>query len=72
MDFSLGDIVQMKKSHPCGSNEWKVLRTGMDFRIQCQGCNHQVMLPRKKFEKSVKKIIQKGSIEEQSNLYDEL
>ena len=51
MLFSLGDIVQMKKSHPCGCNEWEVLRTGIDFRIKCCGCGHMVMLPRIKFEK---------------------
>ena len=43
--------------HPCGSNEWEVLRVGMDFRMKCCGCGHMVMLPRAKFEKSVKKIV---------------
>ncbi|MBD9218927.1 MAG: DUF951 domain-containing protein [Clostridiales bacterium] len=57
MEFSVGDIVQMKKTHPCGSNEWEVLRVGMDFRMKCCGCGHMVMLPRAKFEKSVKKIV---------------
>ena len=57
MDFSVGDIVQMKKSHPCGSDKWEVLRVGMDFRIKCLGCGHMVMLPRVKFEKNVKKVI---------------
>ena len=51
MDFSVGDIVQMKKSHPCGSAQWEILRTGIDFRIKCCGCGHMVMLPRAKFEK---------------------
>lgn len=60
MDFELHDIVKMKKPHPCGSHEWEILRTGMDFRIKCQGCGHQVMLPRKKFEKNVKVIIKKA------------
>ncbi|NLL71390.1 MAG: DUF951 domain-containing protein [Epulopiscium sp.] len=60
MDFELHDIVKMKKPHPCGSHEWEILRTGMDFRIKCQGCGHQVMLPRKKFEKNVKAIIKKA------------
>ncbi|PKM47420.1 MAG: DUF951 domain-containing protein [Firmicutes bacterium HGW-Firmicutes-8] len=53
----VGDIVKMKKAHPCGSDQWEVTRTGMDFRIKCQGCGRQVMLPRPKFEKGVKKII---------------
>ena len=56
MEFSIGDIVQMKKKHPCGSSEWQIFRMGADFRIVCRGCGHSVMLPRTKFEKSVKKI----------------
>lgn len=60
MDFSVGDIVQMKKNHPCGANQWEVLRTGIDFRIKCQKCGHMVMLTRPKFEKGVKKIITKA------------
>lgn len=59
MDFSVGDIVQMKKTHPCGGSQWEILRTGIDFRIKCTTCGHMVMLPRTKFEKSVKKIISK-------------
>ncbi|MGI6778457.1 MAG: DUF951 domain-containing protein [Acetivibrionales bacterium] len=55
--FSIGDIVELKKQHPCGSKEWEVIRVGADFRIKCLGCSHSVMLPRVKFEKSVKKII---------------
>lgn len=55
--FLIGDIVEMKKQHPCGSKEWEVTRVGADFKIKCLGCNHQVMLPRTKFEKSVKKVI---------------
>jgi len=57
MGYNIGDIVQTKKNHPCGGNVWEVLRIGMDFRIKCQTCGHLVMLPRPKFEKSVKKII---------------
>lgn len=59
MEFSVGDIVQTKKNHPCGANQWEILRVGMDFRIKCVSCGHMVMLPRNKFEKSVKKIIEK-------------
>ena len=55
--FNIGDIVELRKSHPCGSKEWEITRTGMDFRIKCLGCQHQVLIPRRKFEKSVKKII---------------
>ncbi len=55
--FNIGDIVEMKKPHPCGSKQWEITRTGADFRIKCIGCTHQVMLTRVKFEKAVKKII---------------
>ncbi len=56
-EFKLGDLVEMKKQHPCGSKIWKVLRTGADIRIECQGCRHQVMIPRSKFEKNMKKVV---------------
>lgn len=59
MEYSVGDIVHMKKAHPCGSNDWEILRVGADFRIKCCGCGHMVMLARVKFEKSVKKIVSK-------------
>lgn len=55
--YCIGDVVELKKQHPCGSSQWEVTRTGADFRIKCMGCGHQVMLPRPKFEKSVKKRI---------------
>jgi hypothetical protein len=55
--FKLGDLVEMKKQHPCGSKIWKVIRTGADIRIECQGCRHQVMMPRSKFEKNMKKTV---------------
>ena len=56
MDIRLGDILTMKKQHPCGSNRWQVLRTGADFRLRCMGCGHEVMGPRAKFEKNIKKV----------------
>ena len=60
MDVQVGDVLQMKKEHPCGSKEWKVLRVGMDFKLVCSGCGHQVMLPRSKAERNIKKIILEG------------
>lgn len=53
--FNLGDIVQMKKPHPCGSNEMEIIRMGMDIRIKCVGCKHSVLVPRAKFEKILRK-----------------
>ncbi len=57
MDIVSGDILEMKKEHPCGSRRWLVLRVGMDFRLRCEGCGREVMLPRKKAEKALKKLI---------------
>ena len=53
----VGDVVKMKKAHPCGSDEWEITRTGMDFGMKCQGCGHFVMLPRVKFERMVKSVV---------------
>ncbi len=56
-DYSVGDVVKFRKKHPCGEDRWEVLRVGMDFRVRCLECQRVVMLPRRKFEKSVKKVI---------------
>lgn len=55
--YGLGDIVQMKKQHPCGTNEWKIIRMGADIRIKCEGCQHSVMISRREFEKKLKKVL---------------
>lgn len=57
MDVRVNDVVELKKQHPCGSKRWLVLRVGMDFRLRCQGCQHEMMAPRSKIEKSIRKII---------------
>ena len=57
MDIQPGDVLEMKKEHPCGARRWEVLRVGMDFRLRCTGCGREVMLPRKKAEKAPKTII---------------
>jgi hypothetical protein len=59
--FQLGDVVQMKKAHPCGSNEMEVIRMGMDIRIRCVGCKHSVLVPRAKFESKLKKVLRSNS-----------
>lgn len=56
MDIQVGDVLTMKKQHPCGSAQWKVLRVGMDFKMRCCGCEHEVMLPRSKVEKNIKTV----------------
>ncbi|MBQ9967774.1 MAG: DUF951 domain-containing protein [Oscillospiraceae bacterium] len=60
MDVRLQDILIMKKEHPCGSKQWLVLRTGMDFRLRCGGCGHEVLLPRSKAEKNIRQILREG------------
>ncbi len=57
MDLRLNDKLKMKKKHPCGSFDFTVLRVGMDIKIRCDGCGREVMLPRLKVEKNIKKII---------------
>lgn len=56
MNINIGDILTMKKQHPCGSKDWEVIRIGADFKLKCCGCAHVVMLPRSKAEKNVRKI----------------
>ena len=56
MDIHKGDVLIMKKKHPCGSNKMLVLRSGMDFKLKCGGCGHEFMIPRLKAEKNVKSI----------------
>lgn len=54
--FELGDIVRMKKQHPCGSHNWEITRMGADIKIKCQGCARIVMLPRSQFEKRMVRV----------------
>ena len=56
MNINVGDVLTLKKKHPCGSDQWKVTRIGADFKIVCQGCGHELMLPHSKVEKSIKKV----------------
>ena len=61
MDVRVGDILEMKKQHPCGNKRFRVLRVGMDFKIKCEQCEHEIMLPRVKAEKNIKKIIREDA-----------
>jgi len=56
-DFLVGQRVRMKKPHPCGCDIWLIIRIGMDFRIKCEKCGRSVMVPRAKFEKSVRELL---------------
>ena len=59
MDIHVGEILRLKKQHPCGSKDWEVLRIGADFRLKCMGCGHQIMIARTAVEKNVREIKQK-------------
>lgn len=56
-NYNLNDIVIMKKPHPCGTNEWEIVRIGADIKIKCCNCGRTIMLPRIEFNKKLKKII---------------
>ena len=60
MNINVGDRLIMKKNHPCGSNTFLTLRVGMDFKLRCEGCGHEIMVPRVKIEKRIKKIVPKS------------
>ena len=56
MDIHVNDVLKMKKAHPCGSQDWLVLRVGMDIKLKCLGCGHEVMQPRRKIEKMIRRV----------------
>jgi len=60
MELNLGDIVTMKKPHPCGSTKWTVTRVGMDIKLKCLGCGREVMSPRSKAEKGIRSVEKKS------------
>lgn len=60
MDVRVGDVLEMKKNHPCGCAQFYVLRVGMDFKLRCMGCEHEMMIPRHKAEKNIRKISHQG------------
>jgi hypothetical protein len=57
MNLNVGDRIEMKKQHPCGCKTFTLLRVGMDFKIKCEGCGREVMVPRTKVEKNIKKVL---------------
>jgi hypothetical protein len=60
MEVELGDIVRLRKKHPCGGDEWQVLRVGADIRVKCLKCQRQVLLERGVFERQIKAFVSKG------------
>ncbi|WP_307254778.1 DUF951 domain-containing protein [Moryella indoligenes] len=65
MDIRVGDVVRLKKPHPCGASQWEVLRIGQDFRLKCLGCGHQLMVKRSLVEKNLRELMRPGEVEVQ-------
>ncbi len=61
LDIRVGDVVQMRKTHPCGSDRWMIYRVGADIGIRCLGCNRRVMVPRRKFERGIKRVLRENN-----------
>ena len=60
MEYNIGDIIEMKKQHPCGSKKWEITRVGVDFKFKCLGCEHVILVPREKALKMIKKTLPGG------------
>lgn len=69
--YEVGDIVKLKKPHPCGSHEWEILRVGADFRLKCVGCGRQVMTERKMVEKNARNLKKKAELTKKQEEQDE-
>ena len=63
MIINAGNIIEMKKMHPCGSSRWEVLRAGADFRLKCCGCGRMVDMTRRELEKNARAITMKSSLQ---------
>lgn len=59
-NYGIHDTVEMKKAHPCGTNSWQLIRMGADIKIKCENCGQIVMMPRKEFERKLKRVTHKG------------
>jgi len=57
VDLKVGDVVEVKKQHPCGSKQWKITRVGVDFKMECMGCGHVILIERPKALKMIKKVV---------------
>ena len=59
--FKLGDVLELKKGHPCGENRWEVVRLGADIKLKCRGCGRLVMLPRSRVESRLKRFLERSA-----------
>jgi hypothetical protein len=67
LEIGLNDIVQLRKKHPCGSDQWRVVRLGADIGLKCLGCEHRVLLPRSVLERRLKKVIARGTPQKEAS-----
>ena len=67
MQIAVGDTVELKKPHPCGSKRFLILRVGMDFKLRCIGCGHELMTPRAKIERSIRQVFPAAACVESNN-----
>lgn len=72
MNYNIGDIVRTKKTHPCGSKQWKITRIGVDFKLKCQGCGHELMMPREKALRMITKNETTGLVNGNKNYKTEI
>ena len=67
MDIAIGDVLELKKPHPCGANKFCVFRVGADLKLRCERCGREVMVPRRKIEKSIKRILRASAPDADEN-----
>ncbi|HEU0116209.1 MAG TPA: DUF951 domain-containing protein [Thermomicrobiales bacterium] len=61
LELRIGDVVRLRKPHPCGSHDWTVVRLGADIGLRCHGCNHRILIPRRTVERRLKTFVSRGS-----------
>ncbi len=62
LDLRMGDIVELRKTHPCGGRTWRILRVGLDVGIECTTCRRYVLVPRRRFEGKIRRFVQRGEV----------
>lgn len=68
MKLGVGDVVELKKPHPCGSKAFTITRVGMDFRIRCNSCGHEAWIPRVKLEKSIRRVVESAENDDDNKM----
>ncbi len=69
--YQMGDVVQLKKPHACGANRWRIIRLGMDIRVKCTECDHSVLIPRARFDRLIRKILETAKNDRENTTNDQ-